>query len=265
MTTLFAGFDGRDRQMLVSLLAMTVRDRFLGSRLGRYWVILNPVLMLSIFSFVFTVVFPQRLPGASTGVAYLIWLISGYGPWLAISEGVMSGAGSVTSSAGIVKNIAFKSELLPVVGALMGLIPLAVSFVFLVVLMAIDGHPPTVAWTWVPVIVLLQFVLVAGVALFLGALAVFVRDIMMILPNVLMVTLFLSPIFFPITAFPKFGQWVSHANPAYILADSYRRAIVDGVAPNLAALGYLTALAAILFLSGLSFFRKLKPYFAARL
>ena len=260
-----AGFDARDRQMFGSLLAMIVRDRFLGSQLGRVWVILSPAIMLAIFSFVFTVVFPQRLPGASQSTTYLIWLISGYGPWLALGEGLASGAAAVIGASGIIKNVAFKSELLPLAATLMGLIPLTVAFVFLLVLVAIGGGAINIYWLYLPFVALIQFVLVSGLALYLGATTVFVRDTMMILPNLLLMILFLSPIFFPITSFPPLGQTISYFNPVFVLADSYRQPIINGSPPNLLRLCYLVIVALIVFLSGLRYFRRLKPYFASRL
>ncbi|HWA21428.1 MAG TPA: ABC transporter permease [Caulobacterales bacterium] len=259
------GFDTRDRQMFFTLLAMTIRDRFLGSQLGRVWAILNPVMMLSIFSFVFTVVFPQRLPGSNSTYSYLIWLISGYGPWLAINEGLVSGAGSVIGSAGIIKNIAFKSELLPMVGAMMGLIPLTVSFGYLIVLIVLSGASVSPAWLFLPLVAFVQIVLVSGIGLFLSGITVFVRDTLMILPNILMMILFLSPVFFPITSFPPTGQAISYFNPVFILADSYRQPILNGAAPDLWRLCYVAVLGVIVFTAGLQFFRRLKPYFSSRL
>src|SRR5262245_44329113 len=105
-----AGFDRRDLGMLQNLFYMTLVDRFLGSSLGLLWAMLSPLLLMGIFTFVFTVVFPARLPGREGALPYVIWLISGYGPWLAISEGLSSATSSVVVNAGIVKNIAFKSE-----------------------------------------------------------------------------------------------------------------------------------------------------------
>ena len=259
-----AGFDARDRQMFGTLIAMIVRDRFLGSQLGRIWALLNPAMMLAIFSFVFTVVFPQRLPGTDSSWAYLIWLISGYGPWLSVSESLSAGAGSVVGSAGIIKNIAFKSELLPIAAAMLGFIPLIVAFLYLTGLIFLNKSAPNVYWLYLPLIVLIQFVLASGFALFLSAITVFVRDTMMVLPNALMMLLFLSPVFFPIETFPEIGRQISLWNPIYVLADSYRQPIIHGSAPDLLRLLYLAAAAALAFFAGLRFFRRLKPYFASR-
>lgn len=261
----FAGFDARDRQMFGTLIAMIVRDRFLGSQLGRVWAVLSPAFMLAIFSFVFTVVFPQRLPGSDSSLAFLIWLISGYGPWLSVAEGLSAGAGSVVASSGIIKNIAFKSELLPMAAAVLGVIPFLVSLVFLIILIILNGSTVNMYWAFIPLVVIIQFVLISGISLFLSAVTVFVRDTLMVLPNVLTMVLFLSPVFFPIESFPEIGRRISSFNPVFVLADSYRQPIIHGAPPDLFRLCYLAAIAALVFFLGLQFFRRLKPYFASRL
>ena len=102
------GFDRRDAKMGLGLFRMMLRDRFLGSALGLVWAVANPLLMLGIFTFVFGFVFHSRLPGASTSMSFVLWLISGYAPWLAISEGLSNSALSVAGNSSIIKNLAFK-------------------------------------------------------------------------------------------------------------------------------------------------------------
>jgi len=199
---MLVGFDRRDLGMLSNLFRMTLGDRYLGSALGLTWAVLSPLLLMGIFTFVFTVVFPGRLPGREGSLPFVVWLLSGYGPWLAISEGLSAATSSVVSNSGIVKNIAFKSELLPVVGALIGVMPLIVSFVAVLILQIVSGELPAIGYPSLPMIVLLHIVFVSGLGLFLEALNVFVRDTSLALPNVLTVLLFASPIFYPITAYP---------------------------------------------------------------
>ena len=76
------GFDRADLGFMLNLWRMNLSDRYLGSALGGAWAILNPLLMFALFTFVFGFVFKARLPGADSTMAYSIWLICGYGPWL---------------------------------------------------------------------------------------------------------------------------------------------------------------------------------------
>jgi lipopolysaccharide transport system permease protein len=260
-----AGFDRRDLGMLGNLFKLSLGDRYLGSALGLTWAVLSPLLLMGIFTFVFTFVFPSRLPGREGALPYVIWLLSGYGPWLAISEGLSSATGSVVGNAGIVKNIAFKSELLPIVGALIGLVPLLVSFGVILLLQLISREMPTPALVSLPVTLALQILFVSGCGLFLAALNVFVRDTSLALPNVLTLLLFASPIFYPLTAYPQAARTILQFNPFYVIAACYRAPILDGVLPPLWMLVYITFVSTTIFLAGLWWFRRLKSFFDTRL
>src|SRR5581483_10894559 len=88
-------FSKHDLRLLVNLTNMALRDRFLGSAIGRAWAVVNPLLLMLIFAYVFTFIFRSRLPGSDSGLDYITWLFSGYGPWLAISEGILAATGAV--------------------------------------------------------------------------------------------------------------------------------------------------------------------------
>jgi lipopolysaccharide transport system permease protein len=259
------GFDGSDARRLINFFKLGLRDRFLGSTLGLVWAIANPLLMLGIFTFVFGFVFRSRLPGAETSLSFVIWLISGYGPWLAITESLATSTTAVTANSGLVKNMAFKTELLPIAGSLMGLVPLAVSTCYLIVLLVWGGTRPSPSWLAVIVVLALQFAFITGVGLWLAALNVFVRDTAFVLPNVLLILLFTSPIFYPLSEFPQALQGILRFHPFHIIAEGYRRPLLYRSWPPLWSLLYLAALSAIALLGGLTFFRRLKGYFDARI
>ena len=262
---LVLGFDRQDLRLLGNFFRMTLRDRFLGSSLGLVWAIATPVLMLAIFTFVFGFVFKSKLPGAETELAFVIWLISGYGPWLAISEAITASTGSVVSNTGIVKNLAFKTELLPISSALMGVVPLIVSLVFLAILMVVDGIAPSWRWLYIVPVIALQFVMLIGIGLFLSALNVFIRDVAMALPNLLLMILFSSPIFYPIEAFPRVAQAVSRFNPFYVITEGYRQPLLHDRLPPSWTLLYLAVVAVVSLFVGLTVFRRAKGFFDARL
>ena len=151
------GFDRQDVRLGINLFKMNVRDRYLGSALGGLWAIANPLFMLALYTYVFGFVFKVRLPGAETTLGYVLWLISGYGPWIATTEALIASAGSVVGAAGIVKNMAFKTELLPISAAFVGLINLMVSISFLLLLLIASGGQ--VGWTVLslPLVVAIHF------------------------------------------------------------------------------------------------------------
>jgi len=260
-----AGFERRDIGMLWSLFKLTVSDRYLGSSLGLIWAVLSPLFLMGMFTFVFTFVFPGRLPGREGALPYVVWLLSGYGPWLAVSEGLSASTSSVSGNAGIVKNISFKSELLPVVGALTGVFPLFVSFAAIAVLFAASGEAPSPALLTLPIPLFFGMLFVSGLGLFLAALNVFVRDTALALPNVLTMLLFASPIFYPLSAYPLGLGKVLQFNPFYVIAASFRAPIIDGTMPPLWMVVYLAVVSVAAFAAGLMWFRRLKSFFDARL
>lgn len=258
-------FGRADVRMLWGLFCMALRDRFLGSGLGLIWAIVNPAMLLVIFTFVFGFVFKSRLPGADTSLSFIIWLVSGYGPWLSISEGLSTSTSSLTSNAGLIKNLVFKRALLPMVGTMMGFVPLAVATFYLIGLLAFERRVPNAAWLILPIVTVLQFFLITGIGLVLAGVNVFVRDMALVLPNILTLLLFASPIFYPVSAFPAYAQTAVQLNPFYVIAQSYRDPVMNGVLPSFWSLAYLTAIAAAAFFGGLAFFRRLEPHFDARL
>jgi len=258
-------FQHRDARLIANFFAMSLRDKYLGSSLGSLWGIANPLLMFVVFTFVFGFVFKARLPGADTTLGYAIWLISGYGPWIATTEGIMASATSVVSAAGIVKNVAFKTEILPISAALTGLLPLAVTFVFLLILLSIDGNFPTWHVVFVPMVAVLQFGLIIGAGLLLSAVTVFFRDLAYALPNLLLIVLFATPILYPVESMPGALQTASRLNPFYVTAEAYRSAMVFHRVPDLWSLGYVLLIAAAVLYVGLGLFRRVKGFFEAAL
>jgi len=259
------GFDRRDLASVWNFFRMNLRDRYLGSRFGATWAIANPLLMMGIFTYVFGFVFKARLPGADTTFSYAIWLISGYGPWLAMTESLMSSANSVVSASGLIKNLAFKSEVLPIASVLLGIVPLAVSLIFVIVLLAIDGNAPSWHVLLLPVIVALQFLFVIALGFLLAATSVFVRDLVHVLPSVLLMILFMSPIFYPLESMPSIIRSVSQFNPFYLIAHGYRAVLLHHEVPRMLDLSYVGVVALAIGHFTLRAFRRAKMFFDSAL
>lgn len=255
-----AGFDKHDLRTIANFFRMFLRDRFTGSSLGSVWAVANPLMMLGIYTFVFAFVFKSRLPGSESTLSYAIWLIAGFGPWLAMSEGMTTAATSIYGNAGLVKNVAFKTECLPIAAVLVGLVPLGVSIVFLSVLMVIDGHAPT--WHAIGVIpgVLLMFGFITALGLGLAAIVTFFRDVGVALPNMLMVILFSTPILYPPEATHPLIAQVSAWNPFFIIAQWIRQPLIDHSFPPIEGLLWVLFLTLVIGRFTLAGFRRVKGY-----
>lgn len=259
------GFERHDFSVILSFARNNLRDKYLGSALGSLWSVLQPLIMLAVYTFVFGFIFKVRLPGAETTLAYAIWLISGYGPWIGFTEGVMAAATSITSSTGLVKNVAFKTEVLPVAAVMTGSLPIIVSLCFLAVLLVVDGNVPTWHVLVLPLVIVSQFLLVVSIGIPLSAITVFFRDLTYALPNLLMIVLFMSPIFYPLESLPHIFQVVSVFNPIYILVESYRSILLYHRLPNFFGLGCVSLIGIAMISLMLRYFRRLKGYFDSAL
>lgn len=255
----------QDLDYLLRFFRIMVLGKVVGSTLGVAWIIVTPLLMMALFTFVFGFVFKSRLPDADTSLAFVTWLICGYGPWLAISEGVSRATNAVTANSALIKNLPFKAELLPVAGSLVGLIPLVLALIYVSILVLVDGRLLNVSILIVPVYVLAQFTLISGLGLILGALNVFFRDVGVALPNLLIIALFSSPILYRIERFPEPVQAIMQFNPIYLIGEGYRQPIIYGSLPPTWQIATLAAISAVTILFGLFTFRRLRPYFDSRL
>jgi lipopolysaccharide transport system permease protein len=258
------GFDQADLKFILNLWKINISDRYLGSILGGVWAIMNPLLMFTLFTFVFGYVFKARLPGADTTMAYSIWLIAGYGPWMANTEALTSAANSIIGNAGLVKNVSFKTEALPIAATMLGLIPLAVSIIFLLLLQLFSGDG--LHWTvvWLPLLVSIQFLFLSALGVLLAAITTFVRDLGILLPNLLMIVLFATPIFYPVEALPSYASKLMEFNPIYIIATSYRNILLDGqVGPSIIPMLTIAVFSLGFLYFSLGLFRRVKVYFSA--
>jgi len=259
------GFNRDDLKIIYNFFRINIKDKYLASTLGGIWAIINPIIMLSIFTFIFGFVYKAKLPGASTTLSYVIWLISGYGPWLAISEGLFNSSTAVVSNSGIVKNMALKTEILPISSILVSIVPLIVSLTFLAIIMLLDGNIPSWQALMVIPVIIIMYLFMFGLGFFLSAATVFLRDISIVLPNLLMMILFLSPIFYTVESMPRAIRIASEINPFYIITEGFRQPLVYHQVPMKLTFGllYVLCLAAFLNCFGLYRFRKIKGYFTS--
>lgn len=261
----FFGFEKADIRLMLSIWRMSLGDRYLGSALGGAWAILNPLLMMALFTFVFGFVYKARLPGSDTTLGYAIWLICGYGPWLANTEAITAAAQSIVSNAGLVKNMAFRTEILPLSATLLGLVPLSVSLGFLMLLQIVSGELLSFQVLWLPFLIIVQFLFLAAVGVMLSLVTAFVRDFGILLPNLLMIVLFATPIFYSLNAVPEAFAIVSRFNPIYVISEGYRSVLIAHEQPDLFSLFILMIFSIALLLINLKIFRRVKGFLPSAL
>ncbi len=231
--------------------------------MGLLWSFLNPLFMLAIFTFVFTVVFEARWGiERESGSQFAVILFAGLIVHAFFSETLTRAPGVILGNANYVKKVVFPLEILPIVTLGGALFHAFVSlFILLVAFVLLNGY---LHWTVVliPVVLFPLFVLSLGAGWILASLGVYVRDIGQVTGVLSTALLFLSPIFFPINALPEPLQPWMHLNPLTFIIEQAREVLIWGRLPNWQGLGaYLLGSVAVAWL-GFFWFQKTRKGFA---
>jgi len=233
-----------------------LRNRYLGSLSGLVWAVVQPLLLLATYAIVFVEVLKVRLPDA-VGAGFVPYLALGLWPWTAFAEGLVRGSNAIVEHTSMLSKIAVPKLLIVFA-------PVAGSFLihgvgFLMVLAALDLSQVPIQWQGLPVALLLYlclFLWTLGLAWMLSALTVFVRDLAHVIPQVLTLGFFLTPVFFAREMIPPRFALLTDANPMSVYLDGFRAAMLgtQGLGDR-AWLALAAALAALAL--GLVLFRRL--------
>lgn len=224
--------------------------------MGLTWSVLQPTLLLLVYTFVFGFVLQIRLPGATTSLDYVVWLFAGLVPWLALQESIIQGSNSLVTHSQIVKNLPIRLEMIPIATSLVGVYLLLVGQAMTLILLLFSGISMT--W-WILLLIPLNFLLLAlgaAISLLLAPAAAVYRDLIHLLPTILIVILFLTPIIYPADLLPGALQALADFNPLYALIDSMRQVVYEGTAPSPRSLLIASASVGLFALVGLRSFRR---------
>ena len=252
----------RYRGLIQSLVARELKARYRGSVLGFLWSFINPLLLLSIYSFVFTVVIPNRNPIAQP---FAVFMFCGILPWTWFSASLTEASGSLVSGGNLIKKVLFPAEILPIVNVLANMVHFFLGLLILIAsLIYYHRWPDPAGLLWFPVAVVIQLVFTTGLALFLSALTVHYRDIRDLLSNILMFWFFATPIIYPWQdENVRIYKWLFNLNPFTHLAVSYQEILFfDGPVGHAKWLLALGLLSIGVFFCGYWFFDRLRDSFA---
>lgn len=243
----------RFRGLLVTLTAREIKARYRGSVLGFFWSLVNPLLLLAVYSFVFGFVFRRPLGGATE--PYALFLIAGLFPWIWVSSSLLEGTLALTVNAPLLRKAVFPGELLPVVPVLANLLHLLLALPVLAAALAAGrwlGYPVG-GWgaLLLPAVVALQLPMLAGLALGLAALHAHFKDVRDLLANLLTLLFFLAPILYPLGAVPfRPLRALIAANPFTPFTLAYQATLFAGAVPPPALWLQMAAWAVLFWLAG---------------
>lgn len=245
--------------------AFTIRDlqsRYRGSVGGLVWSVVHPLALLVLYTFVFSWILEIRL-GPEVGTPYFpVFLLAGLLPWQAVQEALSRSTVVLLEHPTLVKRTPFPTEILPAFVTLSALVAQLIGTGLLIVLLMALGHLPGASLALLPLLLALQVGMTLGLGWTLAGLNVYLRDVGQLLGIGLTLWVFLTPIFYPPTLFPRAARFLLLVNPLAILVDAYRAVLIRGGWPAPAPLLVLTACAGALFAFGFWLFRRLQPGFA---
>jgi lipopolysaccharide transport system permease protein len=248
----------RYRALIAGLVARELRARYRGSVLGFFWSFVNPLLSLLIYTFVFTVVMPGIRP--KTHEPYALFMFCGILPWTWFSSSLLEASNVLVAGGNLIRKVLFPAEVLPLVTVLSGLVHFGLGFVILAAFLIYYRQPiEPVDLAWFPVIVLVQLVLTAGLALLVSSLTVHFRDVRDLLQNLLTLWFFATPIIYPLSLAPANVQQLLNLNPFTHLAIAYQEVLfVPGPFSQWWRVPVAGAVAVAAFLTGYFVFDRLR-------
>jgi lipopolysaccharide transport system permease protein len=246
-----------------TLIRRGIQQRYRGSALGFLWAFLTPLFMLLVFTFVFGVIFQSRWSAEVTNTfEFAMVLFAGITTFSLFSEIVAAAPGLIIGQPNLVKKVVFPLEILPVVSLGEALFQAAIAFGILLLTNTFLGTGFHITALALPLLIIPLCLTALGLSWFFAALGVYVRDIGQILPTILTALMFMSAVFYPVSALPEWLQPALVYNPIITAVEMVRNALVFGLLPEGKMLANAVLVGAIVSVLGYLFFQKTKRGFA---
>ncbi|MFZ2540832.1 MAG: ABC transporter permease [Gallionella sp.] len=250
----------RNRYLLGQLVKRDVLLRYRGAMFGVLWIFLSPLVMLTIFAFIFGQIFQARWPQQESGVPFWLLLYSGLIAFNLFAETISRAPTSVRGHPSFVKKIIFPVNILPVVPLGAALVHGGFNFLILIAVLAWIGHLHA-SIVLFPLLIAPLIFLALGLSWFLAAWGVFIKDMTQIVPVFVQMLMFLSPVFYPVSAVPEVLRPIYQYNPLGIVIET-SRALVVGQPVEWGAWGIALGFCLSVSILGYAFFQHSRDEFA---
>ena len=244
------------------LVGRDIQNRYAGSVAGLLWGLLHPMALLGIYAVVFEYVFRAQVPGLAPDQPYLLFVASTLWPWLAVQEAITRGTMAVQNHGALVKKVAFPHELVVYSAVVSSFLVQLFGYAIVLLTLKLWGfgvyimHLPTVLFE-----VAVLAVASSAVALVMGALQVFVRDVEHLLTQLLGILFYATPILYAMESVPPWLSSVMQWNPLLHYLDPIRNALLKNEGVNLIYAAIMLGATILVFYGARKFFLRLSPYF----
>ena len=247
------------RQLLKSNVRKEIRGKYKGSFLGVLWSFVNPLLMTLVYAIVFPFILRSSEPH------YVTFIVIGILPWTFFTTTISQGTSCILINGGIIKKVYFPREILPLSIVTSALINFLISCLIIVVFLICSGIGFSFNILFLPIIVLIQYILQLGIILITGSINVYIRDAEYIINFFVSMVFYATPILYSTTMFPEKIQQLLRLNPMTTLIESYRNIFFYQQAPNFLGLLFVFIVSILLLGIGILVFKKLEKGFAEEL
>ncbi|MBC8446805.1 MAG: ABC transporter permease [Chloroflexi bacterium] len=250
------------RELLYFLVWRDIKVRYKQTVLGVVWIVLQPVVSIVVFS----LLFGGLLKVPSGDVPYPIFAYAALLPWNYFASSLSRSSTSVVGSAHLITKVYFPRLVIPIAGVFSGLVDFAIAFLVLIGLMVYYGVAPTMAVVWLPLFLLLTMLTALGFGLWLSALNVRFRDVQYIIPYLIQVWMYLTPVIYGSTLIPERFRFLLGLNPMTGVVEGFRWALLGKQLADAQAPGLLfvisIAITLLVLVSGTIFFQHTEDTFA---
>ena len=252
---------GIDPSFFRHLVLRQVRQDYLENITGFAWLVLQPLLLLAVYAFVFTTIFQARIPD-SGDVGFVAFLAVVFWPWTAFSDAILKASGTIVSNAALVSKVSFATEQLPLATVTATFLMHGIGYLAVLIVLQLLGT--SMHWMMLPFVVVLYvllWLLASAIVLFTSSLQVFLRDVAQMLPPIMTFWFFTTPILYSQRMLPESLATLMAWNPMTWFVEHLRGALLFGRLdigiPDL----FVPVIVALLFLLALAWFRKFSGHF----
>ena len=248
--------------LLSAFVKRDLKLKYTGSLIGLFWALVHPIILLSIYTFVFSIVLKVKF-GPHTGITnFALYLFCGMIPFTAVCEALREATSSITENTALIKKQNFPLELLPVYSNISNLIG---SMIWLSILTAATGYFSTGITDHVLLILFImpiQLLFTFGLSLLFSTINVYFKDTKQLMEVFIIIWMFITPIFYPASDFPKELKLILVLNPMSHLVGIYRECILNHRIPNLNSVLIFSTVSLFIFSLGWYIFNKKKNEFS---
>lgn len=248
------------REMINNLVKRDLKSRYKGSVLGFLWMFLNPLLQLFVYNIAFSIIMKTDIE------KFYLFLFVALVPWIFFSTCLSSGTTVIYAQQDMVKKIYFPREVLPIAFTTSQLINMLLSFIVIFIVVFCSGVKiEAMAFLYLPVIILIEYILALGITLLVSALNVYFRDLEHIMSIISMAWMYLTPVLYSVDMVPEKLRSLFYLNPMTTITIAYRDILYYGRTPKMDTLINAAILGIVILFIGEFIFSKLQRYFAEEL